>query len=144
MVFNLITLLSSAESVGDCKQKDKMSDFKAEYAKSGRASCKGCKGTISQDSLRLAVMVQVSSAPLNFFIHSFILYLFQLRAPQDTLTQSCRNLFPVCQTIGLADVDNVSDLFIVIYMFLFKAYTDFKSNVLDLMLFTFSLTCALF
>jgi hypothetical protein len=23
---------------------------------------------------------------------------------------SCRNLFPVCQTIGLADVDNVSDL----------------------------------
>jgi hypothetical protein len=54
--------------VGDCKQKDKMSDFKAEYAKSGRASCKGCKGTISQDSLRLAVMVQVSSAPLNFFI----------------------------------------------------------------------------
>ena len=24
--------------------------------------------------------------------------------------QSCRNLFPVCQTIGLADVDNVSDL----------------------------------
>jgi hypothetical protein len=56
-----------------------MSDFKAEYAKSGRASCKGCKGTISQDSLRLAVMVQVSSAPLNFFIHSFIIYLFQLR-----------------------------------------------------------------
>jgi hypothetical protein len=24
--------------------------------------------------------------------------------------QSCQNLFPVCQTIGLADVDNVSDL----------------------------------
>jgi hypothetical protein len=24
--------------------------------------------------------------------------------------QSCRNLFPVCQTTGLADVDNVSDL----------------------------------
>ena len=36
-----------------------MSDFKAEYAKSGRASCKGCKGAIGQDSLRLAVMVQV-------------------------------------------------------------------------------------
>lgn len=35
-----------------------MSDFKAEYAKSGRASCKGCKGTISQESLRLALMVQ--------------------------------------------------------------------------------------
>jgi hypothetical protein len=24
--------------------------------------------------------------------------------------QSCRNLFPVCQTIGLVDVENVSDL----------------------------------
>ncbi|XP_046355890.2 poly [ADP-ribose] polymerase 1-like [Haliotis rufescens] len=32
--------------------------FKAEYAKSGRASCKGCKGSISQDSLRLAIMIQ--------------------------------------------------------------------------------------
>ncbi|CAL1526876.1 unnamed protein product, partial [Lymnaea stagnalis] len=33
--------------------------FQAEYAKSGRSSCKLCKKTISQDSLRLAVMVQV-------------------------------------------------------------------------------------
>lgn len=32
--------------------------FKAEYAKSGRASCKACKGNIAQDSLRLAIMVQ--------------------------------------------------------------------------------------
>ncbi|XP_053378443.1 poly [ADP-ribose] polymerase 1-like [Mercenaria mercenaria] len=32
--------------------------FKAEYAKSGRASCKACKGSIAQDSLRLAIMVQ--------------------------------------------------------------------------------------
>ncbi|XP_074645175.1 poly [ADP-ribose] polymerase 1-like [Tubulanus polymorphus] len=32
--------------------------FKAEYAKSGRASCKSCKTSISKDSLRLAVMVQ--------------------------------------------------------------------------------------
>ncbi|XP_065057508.1 poly [ADP-ribose] polymerase 1-like [Rhopilema esculentum] len=32
--------------------------FKTEYAKSGRASCKGCKLTISKDSLRLAKMVQ--------------------------------------------------------------------------------------
>ncbi|XP_022328673.2 poly [ADP-ribose] polymerase 1-like isoform X1 [Crassostrea virginica] len=32
--------------------------FKAEYAKSGRSSCKACKGSISQASLRLAVMVQ--------------------------------------------------------------------------------------
>ena len=33
--------------------------FKAEYAKSGRAGCKLCKGSISKDSLRLAKMVQV-------------------------------------------------------------------------------------
>nr|UYS55296.1 poly-ADP-ribose polymerase I [Physella acuta] len=32
--------------------------FQAEYAKSGRAACKMCKSAISQDSLRLAVMVQ--------------------------------------------------------------------------------------
>lgn len=32
--------------------------FKAEYAKSGRASCKGCKMNIAQDSLRIAKMVQ--------------------------------------------------------------------------------------
>lgn len=33
--------------------------FKTEYAKSGRANCKGCKTNIPQGSLRLAVMVQV-------------------------------------------------------------------------------------
>lgn len=33
--------------------------FKAEYAKSGRAGCKGCKQKIDQGDLRLAVMVQV-------------------------------------------------------------------------------------
>ncbi|KAK7070987.1 Poly [ADP-ribose] polymerase 1 [Halocaridina rubra] len=32
--------------------------YSAEYAKSGRASCRGCKGNIAKDSLRLAVMVQ--------------------------------------------------------------------------------------
>ncbi|KAG8225244.1 hypothetical protein J437_LFUL008781, partial [Ladona fulva] len=32
--------------------------YRAEYAKSGRASCKSCKGSIAKDSLRLAVMVQ--------------------------------------------------------------------------------------
>ncbi|XP_037946866.1 poly [ADP-ribose] polymerase [Teleopsis dalmanni] len=32
--------------------------FKTEYAKSGRASCKGCKGNISQGSLRIAAMIQ--------------------------------------------------------------------------------------
>ena len=34
-------------------------DFKAEYAKSNRASCKCCSGLIAKDSLRLAIMVQV-------------------------------------------------------------------------------------
>ncbi|KAF5303926.1 hypothetical protein FQA39_LY01711 [Lamprigera yunnana] len=32
--------------------------YKAEYAKSGRASCRNCKSPIEKDSLRLAVMVQ--------------------------------------------------------------------------------------
>lgn len=33
--------------------------FKAEYAKTGRASCKGCKNKIDQAELRIAKMVQV-------------------------------------------------------------------------------------
>ncbi|XP_051908045.1 poly [ADP-ribose] polymerase 1 isoform X1 [Hippocampus zosterae] len=37
-------------------QEDKL--YKAEYAKSGRASCKGCKENIAKDSLRMAIMVQ--------------------------------------------------------------------------------------
>lgn len=36
--------------------------FKAEYAKSGRSSCKACKSNIGQGSLRLAVMVQVGTS----------------------------------------------------------------------------------
>uniref|UniRef100_A0A8B9LEZ0 Poly [ADP-ribose] polymerase n=1 Tax=Astyanax mexicanus TaxID=7994 RepID=A0A8B9LEZ0_ASTMX len=32
--------------------------YKAEYAKSGRASCKKCKDNIAKDSLRMAIMVQ--------------------------------------------------------------------------------------
>lgn len=32
--------------------------YRAEYAKSGRASCKGCKSAIGKDTLRMAVMVQ--------------------------------------------------------------------------------------
>lgn len=35
--------------------------YKAEYAKSGRSSCKFCKSIISKDSLRVAKMVQVRS-----------------------------------------------------------------------------------
>ncbi len=40
--------------------------FKAEYAKSGRASCKMCRLAISKDSLRLAIMVQVGFALFIF------------------------------------------------------------------------------
>ena len=36
--------------------------FSAEYAKSNRASCKACHDNIAKDTLRLAVMVQVSLA----------------------------------------------------------------------------------
>lgn len=36
--------------------------FLAEYAKSNRASCKGCKDKIGKDSLRIARMVQVGNA----------------------------------------------------------------------------------
>ena len=35
--------------------------FQAEYAKSGRASCKACKEKIDKDSLRIARMVQVGN-----------------------------------------------------------------------------------
>ena len=38
--------------------------FKVEYAKSGRASCRGCKQNIGKDTLRLAVMVQVKAITL--------------------------------------------------------------------------------
>lgn len=42
----------------DDSEKDKL--YRAEYAKSGRASCKKCKENIAKDSLRMAIMVQVS------------------------------------------------------------------------------------
>ena len=44
-----------------CKMDEEERPFKAEYAKSGRAGCKLCKGAITKDTLRLAKMVQVSS-----------------------------------------------------------------------------------
>ena len=50
----------------DCLLKWIMADevvdlpYRAEYAKSGRAACKGCKEKIEKGELRLAVMVQVS------------------------------------------------------------------------------------
>uniref|UniRef100_A0A3B4A191 Poly [ADP-ribose] polymerase n=1 Tax=Periophthalmus magnuspinnatus TaxID=409849 RepID=A0A3B4A191_9GOBI len=40
-------------------QEDKL--YIAEYAKSGRASCKKCKDNIAKDSLRMAIMVQLQS-----------------------------------------------------------------------------------
>lgn len=46
-------------------QEDKL--YKAEYAKSGRASCKKCKENIAKDSLRMAIMVQVMLRRLESF-----------------------------------------------------------------------------
>ena len=38
---------------------EKEPPYRAEYAKSGRAGCKGCRNNIGQGSLRIARMVQV-------------------------------------------------------------------------------------
>lgn len=38
--------------------------YRAEYAKSGRASCKKCSESIPKDSLRMAIMVQVRAGEL--------------------------------------------------------------------------------
>ena len=43
-------------------------------------------------------------------LNEHCLHLFNCLLGSLFIYQSCRNLFPVCQTIGLADVDNVSDL----------------------------------
>ena len=50
-----------AESASGDMAEEEDRPFKAEYAKSGRAGCKLCKGAISKDSLRVAKMVQVQS-----------------------------------------------------------------------------------
>lgn len=42
--------------------------YLAEYARTGRATCKGCKSTISKDTLRIAVMVQVS----YYVVHTYV------------------------------------------------------------------------
>lgn len=47
-------------------QEDKL--YRAEYAKSGRASCKKCKENIAKDSLRMAIMVQVRQRRMERFI----------------------------------------------------------------------------
>lgn len=58
--------------------------FKAEYAKSGRAGCKGCKSTIEKGSLRLAAMVQVRGSEkwvaeaLSSNIHTILIDFFFL------------------------------------------------------------------
>lgn len=40
--------------------------YRSEYAKSGKASCKGCKQLIENKSLRLAIMVQVNMSDFRF------------------------------------------------------------------------------
>lgn len=54
----LILQSHSSSNMAD-SQEDKL--YKAEYAKSGRASCKKCKENIAKDSLRMAIMVQVKA-----------------------------------------------------------------------------------
>lgn len=39
--------------------------YRAEYAKSSRASCRSCKTIIQKETLRLAVMVQVFHILIN-------------------------------------------------------------------------------
>lgn len=45
-------------------QNDKL--FRAEYAKSGQASCKKCKEKIAKESLRMAIVVQVAAVQETF------------------------------------------------------------------------------
>ena len=40
--------------------------YRSEYAKSGRAKCKGCKVEIPKGDLRLAAMTQVSGIYPNY------------------------------------------------------------------------------
>jgi len=42
--------------------------YRAEYATSGRASCKGCRNPIAKETLRLAVMVQVGVEHFVFLV----------------------------------------------------------------------------
>lgn len=50
--------------------------YMAEYAKTGRASCKGCKSPIPKDSVRLAIMVQVRNYIVVYWNASQILTIF--------------------------------------------------------------------
>jgi hypothetical protein len=43
--------------------------YSAEYAKSGRSNCRGCKSPIGQGLLRLAVMVQVTNIAAVFYVY---------------------------------------------------------------------------
>lgn len=50
--------------------------FLAEYAKSSRSKCKGCKNTINAQSLRMAIMVQVFEIMIYFQGHFYIINYF--------------------------------------------------------------------
>lgn len=52
--------------------------YKTEYAKSNRASCKACKGIISKETLRMARMVQ--SPHFDGKVHHFGMLLFSLES----------------------------------------------------------------
>lgn len=55
--------------------------YRAEYAKSGRAACKGCSLKIDKGELRLAIMVQVwmhAHTNLEYKFISMILYAYHI------------------------------------------------------------------
>lgn len=52
------------------------SPFTTDYAKSGRAVCRGCQSKIAQGTLRLAIMLQVRFCYYLHFLY-YIYYSFQ-------------------------------------------------------------------
>ena len=63
--------------------------YRAEYAKSRRASCKGCKSPIAKEALRLAVMVQVELNTLFFRCWFPPLYFKAIKTNADLMLIPC-------------------------------------------------------
>lgn len=106
--------------------------YRAEYAKSGRASCKKCGESIPKDSLRMAIMVQVGvRARLG------------LRAGSEERAGGDRapGLRPCC-ALGLVSSGGllwVPETYIHIYIFIFLTYFELLlPNPLIFGLFSFS------